>query len=415
MIGISPRLRYYALYLVAFSNSAGLITITTLLPTYIDLLDPSGVAIGFFISGLTLAQTLAVVPLGWAGDKFDKRTILLGALLVCISAYSLFPYVESSAGFIAVRFLQGLSAVGVSLIALSLIGELSGGSERANMIGKYNAWKLAAGVLGALVAGSLYDLYGFSLIFVILVALLLVATLGVWLYLEPDESSVSFAFDTLAVNRRILTMTSFRAQYAFAVTLMRNWVPIFVGVSAAQGGLGFAAVVVGVVIATERFTNMIFQPFTGRLSDIHGRSVFVFLGGGAYGLIAIAIPFAPQVGTRLSVPVTFPILGSVSAGLILVLAFNGLLGIADAFREPASMALFADEGVEQGGVTSSFGIRDLVWRPGNVIAPIVGGVVMTQIGISWVFFLAGFFALSGALTFVSVLSYSYGRNALRTW
>lgn len=413
MTVFSSRLRFYSLYLVAFANSAGLIAITTLLPTYIDLLEPSGIAIGLFISGLTVAQAIAVIPLGWAGDRFDKRTILLGALILCAVAYAVFPFVETSAGFIAARFLQGLSVVGVSLLGLALIGELASPDERANMIGKFNAWKLAAGVLGTLGAGVLYGLFGFTIIFLLLVVLFVIAAWGTWLYIEPDGTSVSFSFDTLAVNRRILTMSSFRVQYAFAVTIMRNWVPIFVGVSVAQGGLGFAPFIVGVVIAMERFTNMLLQPFAGRLSDMHGRSMFVFLGGGAYGLIAILIPFAPTIGSMLGYAGSF--VGSVSTGLLVVVLFNGLLGVADAFREPASMALFTDEGVAQGGVASSLGIRNIVWRPGNVIAPLIGGVVMTQIGMSWVFFIGGFFAISGAITFVSVLTYTHGKNALRSW
>lgn len=411
----SPRLRTYSLYLVAFANSAGLIAITTLLPTYIDLLEPSGIAIGLFISGLTIAQAIAVIPLGWAGDRFDKRAILLVTLLACAGAYALFPFVETSAGFIAVRFLQGLSVVGVGLLGLSMIGELAGPDERANLIGKFNAWKLAAGVIGTLGAGALYDRYGFDIIFGIIVCLFLLAIVGIWRYAGSDSSSVSFAFGELALNRRILTLSSFRVQYAFAVTLMRNWVPIFVGVSAAQGGLGFAAFVVGIVIATERFLNMLFQPFTGRLSDRFGRAIFVFFGGTAYGIVALAIPFAPVVDELIGFTTTISLVGTVTGSLLVVIGLNGMLGIADAFREPASMALFADEGVDQGGVTSSFGIRDLVWRPGNIIAPMIGGIVMTSIGIEWVFYLAGLFALSGVCTFLAVLAHGHGWRALTSW
>nr|WP_239639468.1 hypothetical protein [Halobiforma nitratireducens] len=39
-------------------------------------------------------------------------------------------------------------------------------------------------------------------------------------------------------------------------------------------------------------------------------------------------------------------------GFLPLLALSGLLGVADAFREPASMALFADEGTSDGGVGS---------------------------------------------------------------
>jgi hypothetical protein len=44
---------------------------------------------------------------------------------------------------------------------------------------------------------------------------------------------------------------------------------------------------------------------------------------------------------------------------VVVLAANGLFGLADSLREPASAAPFADEGTD-GGITSSFGVRGLV-------------------------------------------------------
>ncbi len=39
-------------------------------------------------------------------------------------------------------------------------------------------------------------------------------------------------------------MTSFRARYAVAVTLVRTWVPIQAGVEATSGGLAYDAVAV---------------------------------------------------------------------------------------------------------------------------------------------------------------------------
>jgi hypothetical protein len=79
------------------------------------------------------------------------------------------------------------------------------------------------------------------------------------------------------------------------------------------------------------------------------------------------------------------------------------------------MALFADEGTDDGGVASSFGIRELVWRPGSVVAPLVAGVLTAGAGIEWVFFLGGGAALSAVVTFLGVLSWSHGRGALTEW
>ena len=88
------------------------------------------------------------MPISWAGDCYDKRTVLLGGLALAVAVYAAFPLVGSSWGFIVVR---------------------------------------------------------------------------------------GFPFTDLALNGRILTMTSFRAQYAVAVTLVRTWVPIFAGVAAFLG------------------------------------------------------------------------------------------------------------------------------------------------------------------------------------
>jgi len=94
-------------------------------------------------------------------------------------------------------------------------------------------------------------------------------------------------FAGLAFNRRLLTLTSFRAQYAVAVTLVRTWVPIYAGVVAAKGGLAYAPLAVSLVITAEKLTNMLCQPFTGRLSDRAGRSTFLGILSRSYGTRAL--------------------------------------------------------------------------------------------------------------------------------
>ncbi|MFU8869936.1 MFS transporter [Natronococcus sp.] len=447
------RLQFWTLYLARFAEGFGFITLITLLPYYINELDPSGTTVfgitigaglivGLYTTGFTFAQTFAVVPLAWAGDRFDKRLVLLGVLGLGVGVYALFPLVDSSASFIAVRALQGIAVTGAGLMSLSLVGQIATLETRANYIGKANAASFAASILGSLSAGSLYEAFGFGPIFAIIVCIMLVAWLGTYLSLEPDDTRVhGFPFADLAFNRRLLTISSFRFQYAFAVTLVRTWVPIFAGVSAAQGGLAYGALAVSLTVVAEKFTNMCCQPFTGRLSDAYGRALFVFAGGGAYGLVALAVPFSPAIGSALGVPAelvvsvpavlagaTLPawlpleslpaqlsLFGEVSPAFLPLVALSGLLGVADSFREPASMALFADEGTDDGGVASSFGIRELVWRPGSVIAPLLGGWLMYELSMASVFYVGGAFALTGVATFLLILVRSHGRNALFEW
>lgn len=408
-------LQYYSLYLVSFASSFGFITVVTLLPTYIDLLNPSGALVGLFVSALAIARAVGLVPIAWAGDRYDKRTMLLVSLAVSVLAYVAFAFIETSYGFLGARVLQGLGIVGTGLLGLALVSELAPDGNRANVIGKYNGWRMAAGILGTLGAAALYQLAGFGAVFGLLAVLLVLSFVGVGRFVPPDETTVSgFAFTGLALNRRIATITSFRAQYAVSVTLVRNWVPIYVGVSAARGGLAASALAVGTVVAAEKFTNMLGQPRTGRLSDRYGRAAFVAVGGTMYGLVALVIPFAPVLGAPFSFAVDLPLGLVLTPSLLVVFLLNAMLGVADSFREPASMATFADEGVGS-GVASSFGVRNIVWLPGSIAAPVVGGILMDSAGMQWVFFLGGATALTGVAAFLGVLTYSHGRTGITKW
>ncbi|MGM0447702.1 MAG: MFS transporter [Methanobacteriota archaeon] len=421
------RTQFWALYLTRFAEGFGFITLLTLLPTYINTLDPqattvlgvtvsAGFIIGMYTTGFTLAQTAAVIPLAWAGDRFDKRLVLLAVLAAGAGVYALFPLVDSSATFVVVRALQGLVVTGAGLMTLSLVGQIAAAGTRADKIGKANAASFAASILGSLGAGAVYDAVGFGPVFALITALMIAAWLVTWGFLDDDPTRVEgFPFSDLAVNRKILTISTFRAQYAFAVTMVRTWVPIYAGTELVAGGLAVGATAVAVTVTAEKATNMVGQLFTGRLSDAYGRSLFVFAGGGAYGLIAAAIPFSAAIGAAIGTGVTVPILGQLPAAYLPLVALSGLLGVADSFREPASMALFADEGTDDGGVASSFGIRELVWRPGSVAGPLIAGWLMVEVSMASVFYVGGAFAVTGVLAFLAVLAHDHGRAALTAW
>ncbi|SEH37923.1 Major Facilitator Superfamily protein [Halopenitus malekzadehii] len=406
-------LQFGSLYLTRFAASFGFMTVMTLLPTYIETLGATGVTIGVFVAILELARTVGIVPLGWAGDRYSKRSVLLVALGVSVAAYLAFARVASIEGFLVARTLQGLGLTGTGLLSLALVGDLAPPGQRGARIGRYNAFRMGAGIAGTIGAGALHAVAGFDVLFGLLTVILIVATIGVWRFVDADKTHVSgFAFADLAMNERIVTFATFRAQYAVAVTLVRRWVPIFVGVSAAQGGLGYGAVIVGAVLAAEKCTNMVCQPMAGRFSDRQGRAVFILVGGGAYGLVAIAFPFVG--GFVDGVALVVPGLGPLSTAVIAAIILNGLLGVADAFREPASMAFFADEGSGE-GITSSFGIRSLIWKPGSVLAPLAGGWLMGEFGIEWVFVAGGAAAFAATGTFLGLLVWRYGTQAVREW
>lgn len=193
-------LQFLTLYATRFAEGFGFITLITLLPYYINQLDPSatsvlgltvsaGFVIGMYTSGFTLAQTATVIPLAWAGDRFDKRTVLLVVIGLGAAVYALFPIVDSSASFIAIRALQGIVVTGAGLMTLSLVGQVAAVGTRADKIGKANAASFAASILGSLSAGAIYDAVGFGPIFTVIVALMIVVWVGTYAVLDPERAS----------------------------------------------------------------------------------------------------------------------------------------------------------------------------------------------------------------------------------
>lgn len=133
---MSDRSSFYPLYLTRFVSSLGYITLLTLLPNYIERLGATGIVVGLFVTALGIGRTVAIVPLGWAADRYDKRTLLLVSLLFSVVAYALFTLVETSTGFVLARTFQGLSIVGTGMVSLALVGDIAEAGERANQIGK---------------------------------------------------------------------------------------------------------------------------------------------------------------------------------------------------------------------------------------------------------------------------------------
>lgn len=74
-------------------------------------------------------------------------------------------------------------------------------------------------------------------------------------------------------------------------------------------------------------------------------------------------------------------------GLFVLVAFNGLLAAGQRPRA-GEQAVSADEGAGS-DIASSFGLRNLVWLPGSIVAPMVGGHLLTQVGMARVFYLGG--------------------------
>lgn len=157
---MSDRRQFYPLYFARFVGSLGFVMVITLLPDFINRLGAEDIVVGLFVAALGIGRTVAVVPLGWAADRYDKRAILLASMAMSTAAYAMFAFVDSPATFVVARTLQGLGIVGAGMVVLALVGELAAVDDRANQIGKLNAWRMTAGIVGSAGVGIASTVFG---------------------------------------------------------------------------------------------------------------------------------------------------------------------------------------------------------------------------------------------------------------
>ncbi len=364
------------LYLVSFTNALGNQTLVTMIPEYSLVFDASPYWIGAFTTAYALAGTLLVLPLGWLSDRIGKATILRWGLATSMLSYIMFLLVYNEVSFTVARAIQGIGFTAGAMTALALVGEIAGDHERGRLIGTFNSIRNMSGAIGAAIAGWLVGQFG-----LIAPNLVLITVSGTALALLLKSRDLDrydrarpegFSYLVLAKSSYIQAMAAFRVFYGLGVMMTRTFVPIYAGLT-----LGLSPLYVGLIISSEQTMNMLFQRFTGSLSDRFGRFPMVTAGGILYalGLIALTTQESPYA----------------------LMTVNASLGFSDAVREPASMAAFADEGKRTGSVASAFAVRQLLWRPGMVLAPMIGGSVLAVSDIRAVFYVALGFTLAAVI------------------
>lgn len=117
---------------------------------------------------ITLFSSLA----GWSIDKFGRRVMLLGSLLLYALAGTSGAYVHNLYLILIGRALLGIAVAGNMIAINTLIGDLMQGSERSRFFGFQGSFMAFGGVFFMLLAGWLADIswelpfwiYSFSLI-----------------------------------------------------------------------------------------------------------------------------------------------------------------------------------------------------------------------------------------------------------
>ncbi len=137
MTGAGAR-RWWALSAIVLAVLAVTLDVTVLtvaLPTLAGALKASESQLQWFVTAYTLALVAGMLPAGLLGDRYGRKAVMVGALVLFAFGSAGCAYAPNPAVFIAARVAVGLAGAALIVGALSVITVLFDAAERPRAVG----------------------------------------------------------------------------------------------------------------------------------------------------------------------------------------------------------------------------------------------------------------------------------------
>jgi MFS family permease len=381
--GRNVRINAWLAWVGAAVALTGVQLIAPSLPVMKETLGLTDTQLALVMSVYLLPAALATIPIGLLADRFGRRPVFGGALLLFGATGILLALVDSFSTFLVIRFVQGIAFAGLLPLTMTILGDAFTGPDLVGAQGNRSvAMSLGDGILpvvgGLLVAGGWFVPWlgqALAIPLGIVVLLRLVDTPAV----QTARSAARTSLRALAELFRSLPILAL--QYGgilrmFLKFCILTFLPVFLvdtrGLSPAFAGLAVGiAAVAGTAIAA----------FAGRLARIGRPSIWVLAGiiGMGVGLIAI---------------VTFESSAAIIAVSIAYGAADGLMGV---FTN--SLVTAATSSEQRASFVSATGaLRNFA----KFAAPAVFAVVSAQLGIATSFIVIGAITVASSVIALAI-------------
>lgn len=364
----------YALWLAQFLAAVGLTLIVPFIPLYIGTLGVRRLAdverwSGVLFAAPFLTQTVAAPLWGTLGDRYGRKIMVLRALGGIGLTSLLSGFVRSVHELLVLRVLQG-GVSGFVAASNALVSAAIPRDRLGTALGLLQTSLTAGGVIGPLIGGALADVAGYRRVFIINGLMCWIGAVVVLLGAreaapEKREHPRLTVGDNLAFflgSPALRTVGLLLCASQVAVYTIEPIFPVFVQTLGVPPDR--IATVSGVLFSATGIASIFGAPFWGRVSDTIGeqRVLGLVLWGGCGAYVAQAFVGSPLV----------------------LLLFRCALGFFMGGLLPPLYAIVArlTPSHRLGGL---MGITSSSIMLGNLVGPLLGGLLAAERGIRPVF------------------------------
>ncbi|SDF08767.1 MFS transporter [Sporomusa acidovorans] len=373
------RRNLFTLALAVMLSGSSYTMVIPFLPLYLLDIGASPQNVNMW-SGLVLSITFLVAAVlapywGRCADKSGRRRMVMRAGFSLAVVYFLGGLVRNPVDLFIVRLLQGF-ANGFVPAAMAIVAASTPKEHLGFSLGIMQTTLLIGGILGPLMGGALSHIFGMRFSFMVSAGIIFCGTLLVGaLVVEPatenescpqESGSILEDLKTALANRRLVQMLLLLFAVQAVGMVLQPVIALYV--AELQGSMEGVALKAGFVFSLAGIAGALSAPLWGRLGQSGGFfkvMLIAFLGAGVFN-------FWQYFASNL---VQFGVLQFLY-GLFIVGVFPAINAIA---------ASSADAG-SQGRV---FGLTTTANQLGQMLGPVMGGVLSSWLGISSVFIFTG--------------------------
>lgn len=373
-----------------FVDMIGFLMVLPLLPFYAERLGASPSMIGALISTFALAQLITAPWWGRLSDRYGRRPIIIGALLVSAAAYAVFAVAHSVWLLLLSRLIQGAGGGTVGVVQ-AYVTDAVEPEERSKALGWLTAATSAGVMIGPGVA-SLTAVWGSSAPGFVAAALCVANAVSAWLWL-PESAEHVRRGETLEVER-----SSIRQAVWDVIRRPRRPAASLIWIYAI-GMMAFMAM------------NGILALFLGGRHGVNEQTIglfYMYVGG--VSLIMRGALLGPAIRWLGEVRVMRAGIGALTLGYLLMpltaslgqLALAALLiPIGTALLFPATTSLVSRH-APVAEIGQAMGVQQAFGGFSRLVGPLWAGVVFQYVGVAAPFWLSAALMVAGGLFALSL-------------
>jgi len=384
--------RLLSVILIVFIDLLGFSLILPLLPYYAETFQANETVTGLLIASYAVMQLIGAPILGRLSDRFGRRPLLLASVFGTFLGFLLLGFANALWMLFVSRIIDGLTGGNLS-VAQAYISDVTDAKDRSKGLGMIGA-AFGLGFIIGPVTGGLLSQWGYAVPAFVAAAITFINLILIYTWLPESltaEKRAQMTEKRCPVTLKAL-LVAFQRPFTGSILITRFFFGLAFAIFQtifslyALAKFNFTARDTGFVLTYVGVLSVIVQGFlVGRLTSRFREDALIAVSVLLMGLSLLGWALAPSV-LWLYVIMTPTAL---SGGLL-----NTLL---------SSTLTKAVEPQEIGGI---LGLSSSVESSTRIIAPILGGILLQQIG-AWAPGVFGMIVMVGVSIFVFITIYNH--------